>query len=80
MHDGSNILSTEKINVGDSVYLDSNGKIKKHSTFEKGKEIFIFSGKYVGKRGKILDLDGKKAKIKLDNGEAILDKSDLIVI
>ncbi len=80
LHDGSNVLSSEKINIGDSVYLDSNGKIKKHSAFEKGKEAFIFSGKYIGQKGKILDLVDSKAKIKLDSKEAILDKSDLIVI
>ncbi len=69
LHDGSNVLTKEKIAVGDSVYLDFSGKIKKHVKLEKGADVFVLSGKYVGLNGKIESIEGKSIKVKFkDNG------------
>ena len=55
-------------------------KLKRIIKFEKGKEVFVISGKSVGLSGKILELEGKKAKIKLENGKEVeLDMAHLIV-
>jgi len=43
LHDGTNIIydKKDKINVGDSVELDFNGKIKNVLPVEKGKKVFV---------------------------------------
>ena len=68
-HDGTNLISKDKISVGDSVHIDFSGKIKKHIILEKGKSIFIMSGKYVGLEGKIESKKGKKIEINIDKKE-----------
>ncbi len=79
-HDGSNLISKENIQVGDSVYLDSAGKIKKHVALEKGKEAMIISGKYIGQKGKINSKNARNLGISLDNEKLVsLDQSQVIV-
>ena len=69
MNDGTNIISKDKINVGDSLYFDFEGKVKKHISLEKGKEVFVFAGKYIGQSGKIESIKDNKAKIKFKGKE-----------
>lgn len=78
LHDGSNIISNEKIPIGDSVYLDLSGKIKKHVPLEKGKEVKIISGKYSGLDAKIDSIEGKKVSLIINEKTAILEKNMII--
>lgn len=80
-HDGSNVISKDKVNVGDSVVLDSKGKISKIISLEKGKNIFVISGRSVGLGGKIKEVEGKKAKVKFNDfdKEVELDISHVVV-
>jgi len=81
LHDGTNIISKEKINVGDSVELDSSNKVKKIIQLEKGKEIIVMSGKSIGYKGKILQVEGRNAKINLEGErEVVLEKEHIIAI
>lgn len=64
LHDGTNVLSDKKIQIGDSLYLDMSGKIKQHIPLEKGKEAFVLSGRYAGQSGKIGNVSEKKVAIK----------------
>ncbi len=80
LHDGSSVLSDEKINTQDTVYLDYAGKIKKHVPFEKGKDCFIFSGKYMGSKGKVESVEAGLAKIKLNDKTVFLEKGGVIVL
>ncbi len=81
LHEGTNILSKEKINVDDSVYIDFSTKIKKHVAFEKGKKCFIISGKYSGHHGTIKEVLGKTAEIALDDKSVkVLTKRSAVVI
>lgn len=82
LHDGSNVLSEEPVANGDSLYLDFEGKIKKHVPLEKGKHAFIFSGKYIGLKGKVQSIDRKKVSILLDEDKKLteLDQKILIAI
>ncbi len=82
LHEGTNIVSKEKINVGDTVYIDFNTKIKKHTVFEKGKKCIILSGKYSGHTGSISEIDANKAKIKLEHHDVpvVLDKRSVLAI
>ncbi len=81
LHDGSNAISKDSISVGDSVYLDAAGKIKKHISLEKGKNIAIISGKYIGLKGKIQSKEGNNIHILLENEKStILNKSQIIAL
>jgi len=80
LHDGSNILTKEKITVGDSVYLDFENKIKSHVPLEKGKKIFIMSGKYIGYHGVIKALHDGSVDVEFDDSNAALDKSQVVAL
>ncbi len=82
LHDGSNIISKEKVNINDTLHLDSSGKVSSHIPFEKAKSVFILSGKYAGLSGSLQSLSNGSAKIKLKNkeGEKEIPKSHLIAI
>ena len=82
LYDGSNVLANDKINVEDTVYLDFDGKIKKHVAFEKGKECIVINGKYLGNKGKIDAVENGKAKVNLSalKVSAELDKGGIVVI
>lgn len=79
LYDGTNILTTDKINVNDTVYLDFNGKITKHVPMEKGKTCFVITGKQIGKKGKIEEVNDK-VKLKFHDTSAILEKKGVIVL
>tara|TARA_Y100000310_G_C20688081_1_gene820393 strand:- start:1320 stop:1943 length:624 start_codon:yes stop_codon:yes gene_type:complete len=80
LHDGSNSLTSEKINTGDSVYLDSSGKVNSHVSLEKSKDAFIISGKYAGQECKIQEVDDKLVKVKFKDKDDLteLNQSQLI--
>lgn len=80
LHDGSNILSTDKISVNDTIYLDEKGKITKHVKFEKGKNCFIISGKYIGNEGKIQEEKNSAITVSIDNQQHILEKGKVVVL
>ena len=79
-HDGSNILSDDKIKVGDSVTLDNSGKIKKKIVLERGAKVFISSGKNTGKKGVVEEIKDRKAIIQMEDKKVELDKDHFIVI
>jgi len=80
LHDGSNLISENKISIGDSVYLDMSGKIKKHIPMEKGKRVLVIKGKYLGLKGAIESLEGNEVTIALpDNKLTSIDKRQVIV-
>ena len=74
MH-GWNLISKEKVNVGDSVIVNlEDKKIIRIIPLEKGKNVFVIKGKHMGKNGKIEDImvrGGKKLVKILSNGEKI---------
>ncbi len=81
LHDGSNAISKDSISVGDSIYLDATGKIKKHVSLEKGKNIAVISGKYTGLKGKIQSKEGNNIHILLENEKSTtLNKSQVIAL
>lgn len=80
LHDGTNLLTTEKVKTGDSIELDIKGKLLKIIPLEEGKKVFIFSGKSAGKSGKISKIEGKKILVKFDDREVELDSAHAIVL
>jgi len=82
-HDGSNLLSTDKkIKVGDSLTISFDKKILSHTSLEKGKSVFIISGKYMGKEGKIDSVNGKEISLKISDMDSSteLNQKSLIAI
>lgn len=79
LHDGSNVLSKDKIAIGDSVYLDMQGKIKKHVPLEKGKHALVIKGKYLGVKGMIETVEERKVNLHLNEKEVSLDKRQVVV-
>ena len=81
MHDGTNVLSNEKnLSVGDSVYLDSSGKIKKIVEFKKGAGVIVAFGKHLGKKGKIDENKDKTIIVSFkDGGSAEIAKMNAFV-
>ncbi len=54
LSNGKNVISSEKIKVGDFVLIsNSHNKIIKIAPIEKGSQVNIVKGKHVGKEGKI---------------------------
>lgn len=79
LSDGTNVLGDNKIQVGDSLVLDFKGKIVQHISLEKGKNVFILKGQYMGQSGKIQSVEENKVKIKFEDKEATLDKTSVLV-
>ena len=79
MHDGTNLVSDKKIEVNDSVYLDSLTKIKDIIKIEKGKSAFIIVGKYSGNEAKIIGVDKEYVSIEIDGKKTKIKPSTLIV-
>ncbi|MEK6847230.1 MAG: hypothetical protein AABY16_03625 [Nanoarchaeota archaeon] len=81
LHDGTNIISKNKINVGDTLVMDFENKIKKHIAIEKDKNVFVISGSNIGGSGSITAINGNNVAIKLHDKkeEVVLDKAQIIV-
>jgi small subunit ribosomal protein S4e len=85
LSDGVNFITDLKFNVGDSVLLNTSSmKIEKILPLKIGANIEVTSGKHVGKRGKILDIEeirrGKQFKTKLDGVEVYLPHKTFLII
>jgi len=80
LHDGTNTLGDNKIKVGDSLYLDSSGKIKKYVSPEKGREVLVAAGRYEGENGKITEVLDKRVSIKFKEGSSILDLKNVFIL
>ena len=63
-HDGRNLVSDKKYNVGDTILFDFTGKkILEHLEFKKGAYAIITDGNKMGRKGKIENI-GKVVSIK----------------
>jgi small subunit ribosomal protein S4e len=82
---GRNLLSKEKVKIGDSVVLDiEENKIIKIIPLEKGMHAFVIEGKHMGQQGRIeelLERGGKTiAKISVEDGRINVWVKNLIVM
>lgn len=66
-HDGSNMVSDIKVNTNDSLLIDSSNKVIKHLPAKEDSSILILSGKYIGKKGKITNIEGKQITTKIND-------------
>jgi len=80
LHDGSNVISSQNIAIGDSLVIDFDGKIKSHIPLAKNSEVFVFNGKYAGLKAKVEHIENKKVRIKINGISTIIPESEVIAI
>ncbi len=78
LHDGSSVIGKADMNVGDTLYLNSEQKIVKHVPLDAGVQVFVIQGRYVGKSGKIIEVKGKTLSIKIEDKEVTLPSDGVI--
>lgn len=80
LHDGTNIVSKENAKVGDSVELDMKNKVKKMIKIEKGKEVFVISGRSMGHKGKVIETENGEVVVQIRGKNVNLDRSNVVAI
>ena len=81
MHDGKNILVSQKVHVGDSVVLDLPSlKIKEVLPLQAGSMVFLVKGKHGGDKGTLKQMKGKEASYLVDGQEIETAKEYLFVV
>jgi len=83
LSDGRNFLSDLKCNMNDSVLINlKDGKIEKCIPLKEKTKAVVFSGKHIGKKGEIteLNVEEKTAKIKTKEKEINVLIKQLMVI
>lgn len=76
LEDGSNILTKEKFNVGDSIILNTKtDKIVKILKLQKKAKVEVVAGKHAGEKGELVEFEelkrGKDFLIKLEDGKQV---------
>ena len=82
LSDGRNYLIKEDVKVGDSVVLNlKENKISEILPFEKGAKIIFVTGKHIGEKGIIENIDEKKKIIELKvDSEKINGKQESLLV
>ncbi len=83
LSDGRNFLSEIKGNTNDSLLINlKENKIEKVIPLKQNSPVIVFSGKHVGKKGKILEIneERKMAKINSNNEELNILINQLMVV
>lgn len=80
LYDGKNIISTEKIKVGDSVVLDLPLTIKKVLPLKAGMLVFLTKGKHCGDVGVLKHIKGDQAVYTVDGKDVETAKAYLFVV
>jgi small subunit ribosomal protein S4e len=81
MQDGRNIISKEKVSVGDSVLLNmKDKKIEKVLPIKEKSEVIVIKGKHLGNKGKVSKVSEHEVSVSLDEGEYNLNKNAVIAL
>jgi small subunit ribosomal protein S4e len=85
LEDGTNILSKDSFNQGDSVVLNTEkSSIEKVLPLKEKAKVEIISGKHAGEKGELMEIvdlsRGKSYKIKLEDKEVSLPYKTVLVI
>lgn len=80
-NDGRNILSKEKINVGDSIVFNLNdNKIEKILSIKEKARVLIIKGKHKGSKGEVIEINNRKIKVKSEDKTFEAKMEELIVL
>ena len=85
LEDGQNFIIEDKFSVNDSVLINTKGnKVEKILALKQGANIEVISGKHMGKKGKIKDIEKlerkKMYKIQLKDKEVKLPVKTILVV
>ena len=80
LHDGTNILSKESPKIGDSLELDMSNKLLKIIPLEKGRKVFVESGRSIGQTGNVQSLEKSDVQVKLKDRTVTLQGRHLIAL
>ncbi len=81
MSDGTNILSKEKINVGDSVLINlKDKKVEKVFHARDGAQVLVIKGKHIGSTGDISAIEKDKIFIKNKEREFEIKLNEIIIL
>ena len=81
LDDGRNILSKEKVSVGNSVLINfKDKKIEQVLPIKEKAKILIIGGKHLGKVGTVKKLEDKEVILMLDDKELKIQKSEVMVL
>lgn len=79
LHDGTNLLMKENANVGDSLVLDFENKVKNVLPLKKGASVFVYKGRRSGHAGKVTEI-AARVTIKLEDDKTVeLEKQSVMV-
>ncbi|MFA6461609.1 MAG: 30S ribosomal protein S4e [Candidatus Woesearchaeota archaeon] len=80
LHDGKNINTDVKVNVGDSVVLTvPENKVKEVLPLTQGASVFLTQGKHNGDLGKFKEIKGREA-IYIKDGEEIMTAKEYLFV
>lgn len=80
LHDGTNLITKEKLIIGDSVELDVSNKIVKVISLEKAKKVFIYTGKNKGHEASVKSLSDGKITLTLGDRSVTLGSAQVIAL
>lgn len=81
LHDGKNLTTTTKANVGDSFLISlPKAEIKEILPLHPGAAVFLIKGKHSGDVGNLKEIKGKEALYTIDGGDIETAKDYLFVV
>lgn len=80
LHDGTNLLSKEKAEVGDSLELDAESKIVKVLPLKVGAKVMVNAGRNVGSTGTIEHIKDSDLTISIGDRKVALKRAQVVVI
>jgi len=82
LNDGRNIISKEKLKVGDSLAINFEGKISRIIELKENSKVIVISGSHIGEEGKVENIDRKKktAEIKTQKEKINLDLKRVMAV
>lgn len=78
LHDGTNLLTKDKIAVGDSIELDLHLKIVKIIPLKEGAKVLVGLGRNAGSIGIVKQLDGERIRVLIGDRTVSLKKTQVI--
>lgn len=80
LHDGTNLLSSESIKVGDSLEIDLSCKLVRVLPLKEGAKVMVNSGRNVGATGTISKVTKEGFLVKIQDKAVALKQAQVVVI
>jgi len=81
MRDGRNLISKDKVSIGDSVMINiKDKKIEKVLPIKEAGDILVIKGKHLGIRGKVSKIDGNVVSVEIGEKSYNLNKEAVMAL